>query len=107
MPPSKTKNDVQWVKASEIRQIFNNLQLYQKVLSGELVAMVKWQRHRNPPPQGEPVCTRSQILVYYDQYGDEIAMVHQYVRRDGSIGASGKPDPKKLFLPNRVIATRS
>jgi len=26
-----------------------------------------------------------------------VALVHQYLRRDGSLGASGKPDPKMLF----------
>ena len=27
-----------------------------------------------------------------------VAGVHQYLRRDGTIGASGRPDPKELFV---------
>jgi hypothetical protein len=37
------------------------------------------------------------MVSYYDSAGNEIARVHQYLRRDGKIGLSGKPDPKRLF----------
>jgi hypothetical protein len=36
-------------------------------------------------------------VAYIDQNGREVALVHQYVRSDGSLGASGMPDPKRLF----------
>ena len=45
----------------------------------------------------EPTCTRSQMISYRSQDSNEIARVHQYLRPDGSIGARGKPDPKRLF----------
>ena len=44
-----------------------------------------------------PVCTRSQILVYVDRDQKAVAMVHQYLKPDGQIGASGQPDPKWLL----------
>jgi hypothetical protein len=32
-----------------------------------------------------------------DAKGHKVAVVHQYVRRDGSLGGSGNPDPKMLL----------
>jgi hypothetical protein len=37
------------------------------------------------------------MVSYRDTGNFEIARVHQYLRTDGSIGASGRPDPKRLF----------
>jgi len=59
------------------------------------------------PPVGEPVCTRSQIAVYLDQYGEKSAIVHQYLRPDGALGASGRPDPKWLLVGGLVYAVRN
>jgi hypothetical protein len=42
------------------------------------------------------------MISYRDRNDDEIARVHQYLRPDGSIGASGLPDPKRLF-EDRVL----
>ena len=50
----------------------------------------------------EPFCTESQLVVYYDKNFQEIANAHQYLRQDGSLGASGKPDPKMVVL-NEII----
>jgi hypothetical protein len=89
-----------------MRQRFNDGQFYERTVSGELVIKLRKSKHRDTPPTGEPVCTHSQILVYY--LGDSpVAIVHQYLRPDGSIGASGRPDPKWLALPDRIIAVRS
>ncbi len=47
----------------------------------------------------------SQIISYVYE-GTEIARAHSYLRPDGSIGGSGKPDPKlvvadgKLYIPS-------
>jgi hypothetical protein len=30
------------------------------------------------------------------QEGREVAVVHQYLRENGSLGASGLPDPKRI-----------
>jgi hypothetical protein len=37
------------------------------------------------------------MVAYYDGQGDEIARVHQYLRPDGTLGAAGRPDPKRIF----------
>jgi hypothetical protein len=36
-------------------------------------------------------------VSYVNELGHRIFLVHLYLRPDGTIGASGKPDPKWLF----------
>ena len=55
------------------------------------------ENHPSPQPASEPFCTRSQMISYMDAQGTEIARVHQYLRPDGTIGGSGKPDPKRML----------
>ncbi len=50
-----------------------------------------------PSSPAEPPGTRSQMVAYLDAAGQRIALVHQYLRPDGTIGGSGRPDPKELF----------
>jgi hypothetical protein len=98
---------VEFVSREIIRDIFNNGQYAERVASGELIAVVKREWHPKKPLSGEPVCTRSQMLFYCTPKREVVAEVHQYRRRDGSLGASGKPDPKRLFLREKVLAVRS
>jgi len=42
------------------------------------------------------------MVEYRDISGSVVALVHQYKRTDGKIGASGKPDPKKLRIGDTV-----
>jgi len=61
-----------------------------------LRAVVIKERHPARPVAGEPYCTHSQ-MVSYVAGATEIARAHRYLRPDGSVGASGKPDPKSFF----------
>jgi len=38
----------------------------------------------------------SQMVSYRDGMGNEVARAHQYLLKTGQLGASGKPDPKRL-----------
>jgi hypothetical protein len=38
----------------------------------------------------------SQTVEYWDKFGNLIARIHQFRRPGGSLGASGRPDPKWL-----------
>jgi len=49
----------------------------------------------DPGPPHQQAGARSQ-MVPYSLMGHLIALCHQYTMPDGSIGASGKPDPKML-----------
>ena len=64
---------------------------------------MKRDKHPSPPRADEPICTRSQIIAYLDAEGRRVAVVHQFVRQDGSIGASGRPDPKMLLHEGETL----
>ena len=51
----------------------------------------------NPAAVGEPPGTRSQVIRYVDSAGLWIVEVHQFLRPNGTLGASGRPDPKAWF----------
>ena len=103
MSPLPPGAPLEWVPANIIRQMFNEGQYVARVESGELVHCLKKNHHLDPPPRGEPYCTHSQIVYYCTREGATVAVVHQYMRPDGTLGASGLPDPKCLILPDRVV----
>ena len=100
MPPQLVTPDI-------IRQAFNSGQFWERAQGGELRTVIKRNSHPEPPPKREPMCTRSQFIVYYTQQGEAIAGVHQYLRPDGTLGGSGRPDPKRLVLGNEILYARS
>jgi hypothetical protein len=85
------------VDEREIRRQFNKRRLWEQAQSGLLTQHPRKDRHPNPPPATEALCTRSQIVLYVDCHGRAVALVHQYVRPNGQLGASGRPDPKMLL----------
>ena|SRR5215217_8622321 len=84
------------VGVAEIRRKFNQRRLWERVQSGQLREDVLKDRHPSLPRANEPFCTRSQLVRYKDANGRTVALVHQYLRQDGTLGASGRPDPKML-----------
>ena len=96
-PPSIWENDVTYVDASIIREKFAKLRVIERARLGELHVRLDANKHATAPAAPEPYCTRSQLLGYYELDGTPIAQAHQYVRPDGSLGASGQPDPRRLF----------
>lgn len=77
--------------------MFNEGEFWEKAKSGELVEVVLADRLA-PSTAGQPAGTRSQMVSYHTQDGTEVARVHQYKKPDQTIGASGKPDPKRLLV---------
>jgi hypothetical protein len=65
--------------------------------AGSLTARLLADNHPSKPRAKEAFCTRSQIVAYYDATGKRVAEVHQYLRTDGSLGAGGRPDPKRIW----------
>ena len=57
----------------------------------------KLGRDAHPAPR-QVFCTRSQTIECFDKDWKFIALMHQYKRTDGTIAASGEPDPKRLFV---------
>ncbi len=78
--------------------MFNERGYLEKLHAGELNEVMLKNNHPSRPLAKEPYCTRSQYIRYVDaRSGAPVAEVHQYYRRDGSIGASGRPEPKVIF----------
>jgi hypothetical protein len=84
------------VSEYKIREIFNNEGYLQRIISGHYTRKLVYDKHRNPPLSFLPFCTHSQRVAYYDG-SEKVAEVHQYLKPDGTIGASGLPDPKELL----------
>jgi hypothetical protein len=92
---------VRRVTAPEICQKFNKGNYWGRAKAGEFTILVMENKHPAQTLAKEPFCTRSQMVSYRDG-SNEIARVHQYVKPNGQLGASGKPDPKRL-LHNGVL----
>ncbi len=91
------------VTEDEIRRLFNEGRYVERVLTGQLLAVKEKEGHPTPPLGGEPECTHSQIWHYYTLRRELVAVVHQYQRPDGTIGLSGRIDPKALYMENRAV----
>lgn len=78
--------------------MFNDLRFAERAASGDLVVRVKpGSEHLAPATSAEPAGTVSHILEYL-QAEQLVAKAHQYLRPDGTVGGSGRPDPKWLFI---------
>lgn len=79
--------------AWKLRQLFNDGQFFERMQRGELRARI--DRDNPASLGGQPVRTQS---VSYLDGATIVAVVHQYLRPDGSLAASGKPDPKLVVV---------
>jgi hypothetical protein len=87
---------VKYVSASDLRALFNNGRY--EDLVGYGVLSEKPIREGQPAAKAnQPPGTKSQVLAYLDAEAKQVAIVHRYLRPDGKLGGSGKPDPKKLL----------
>src|SRR5437867_101867 len=85
------------VTERDLRGRFNDLGYWERVQAGDFRAVLREESHPAPQDSGQPYCSRSQIIAYRDESGDDVALVHQYLRPDGTLGASGRPDPKEVY----------
>ena len=100
----RTPETVSYVPVSTIQQMFNQSQYPTMITSGQLRPIYfRDDELSNPERIGEPAGTRSQYIRYVDKQGQWLVEVHRYLRPNGAIGASGKPDPKRIRLPGIII----
>lgn len=86
-----------------MRRLFNDGQYCERAERGELATVILPPADRLAPNEaGQVIGTLTQMLSYRDAEGNEVARVHRYLRPDGTIGGSGRPDPKRL-LENGVL----
>jgi len=91
-----------------IREAFNSGNYWERALQGEFRVTIRDNIHftrRQARKRGFQYCSRGQIVRYIDNQGTIIAVVHQIRSPDGSLGASGKPDPKYLRLDDMILKT--
>ena len=93
------------VSAARLRQAFAEDGLGAQIQSGYLTPAPTFRRDKEPErlPPGEPPGTRSQVFDYLDPSGERIVTVHRYLRPDGTLGASGLPDPKWIRRENEIL----
>ena len=99
---AEVPRSVRRVTGAELRRAFNEGRYYERVLRNELIASVESERPARPEAS-QPPGTVSQMVWYFDQDLNRVALVHQYVRPDGSLGGSGLPDPKRLLLADEIL----
>jgi hypothetical protein len=89
------------ITVSELRRIFNEERFVERAERGEIKAVVV---HSGTPSLdvGLPLGSVSQLISYRDINNLEIARAHQYLLPDGRIGASGKPDPKRVLKDGKL-----
>lgn len=80
---------------AEVRRRFAQGDDLNRALAGEFGCCLARTKRANSPD--EPAGTRSVAVAYVNDAGHRIFLVHFYLRPDGTIGASGKLDPKWLF----------
>lgn len=104
LPPSQDR--VEHVSPKSIREKFNGSQYPDMIADGRLIADQPYLRDAHlekPEIRNEPYCTRGQMIRYRDKNGRWVVEVFRYVRPDGTIGGSGRPDPKRLRIGNTVF----
>ncbi len=92
------KPPIRRVSEVVLRKIFNNGKYWERAQKGLLRSKLVANSHPSSPRAKEPICTRSQYIIYINNKGQKVAGVHQYLRPDGKLGASGRPDPKELLV---------
>jgi hypothetical protein len=40
--------------------------------------------------------------MYYNETGEHVMSTHRFLRPDGTLGGSGKPDPKELLVDDTM-----
>lgn len=91
------------VPATILREAFNSSQLPDLIGRGDLeTTMLRDSHLENPERVGERYCTRGQMIRYCDEQGALMVEVFQYLRSDGSLGASGLQDPKRMRVGNEI-----
>jgi len=85
-----------------LRCVFNRGKFYHRTLTGALRAQTRSRKPVSLRSRGPADAAWQHFIVYLDPVtGDEVALVQQYEREDGSIGASGLPDPKWVVRAGR------
>jgi hypothetical protein len=85
-----------------LRDKFNNSNL--PSMPGLKKCFLRNDHLKEPEKKGEPWCTHAQMIRFIDGNNQWWYEGHQYLRPDGTIGASGRLDPKRIRLDGVIYA---
>ena len=85
-----------YLSRQRIRALFNDGKYWTRARNGEFTLKYIYNKPASAKAE-QPRGTKSQIIAYINSNGEQIALVHQYLKPDGTLGGSGKPDPKELL----------
>lgn len=87
-----------------LQRLFNGAGYAELVKTRRLRLQVD-SSHDPQPGVNEPPGTRSQLVSLWTSDGVKVATCHRYLRPDGTIGASGKLDPKMVLVKDEWYYT--
>src|SRR5207247_3424047 len=90
------------VSVWELREMFNVGQYWERVLEGKLVAVPIHTGAPTPESGQPPGTTTKTFAIRETKNGPDLAHAHAFIRPDGTIGASGRPDPKRIWKDGKV-----
>jgi len=92
------------ISEAELRLYFESGQFIERTERGELVVVVLPNAsHPASADAGQVPGTLSQMISYREpDCNNEVARAHRYLKPDGTLGGSGKPDPK-LVLQGGIL----
>jgi hypothetical protein len=94
--------EIRRVPERELRQKFNDGQIWERTLSGEFHWVA--ESEHTPTSPNEPPGTKSLLISIRDSREQEIARAHMYLRPDGTIGGKARrPDPKQIKEGNIIF----
>jgi hypothetical protein len=96
------------VSPRDLRQLFNAGPYRTRIAEGRLIPQFLRNAHLDTPDdKGNPPCTYRQTIRYLDGDGNPVVEVFQYLLPDGGLGASGLPDPKRLWIGGEVLVAET
>jgi len=96
---------IRYVKAETLCEKYNNGNYAKMIDKGLMQFEMLNDNHLNSPePFKGPYCTRSQTIRYKHTDGTLAVELHRYLRPDGTFGASGRPEPKRLSVGDELWA---
>jgi len=93
---------VRRVSEWDLRTLFAASGYEARIATGGLMKDIERESHPSPERAHQPLCTRSQIVAYRDFDGTVLVRVHRYLRQDGTLGASGRADPKYILFEGAI-----
>ena len=85
-----------------MREAFNSQQFDEKARLGQISFRQEGNASAAPPHLNFPEGTVSRRVAVIGGNGKKLAICHQYVLPDGSLGASGRNDPKQILVGDEL-----